>query len=337
MLSRRRAWSPLGALLVLMIALAVPVGSASADGGGGGGVTCPDFVPDCDIHVGGGGGGGNGGTGGGGGDPGSGGGGGGGSAKCVIHWKKPNGQEYGEVPCYEAGVGWFNFQDECYWDVLNPQPAANAEEWQWGNGAPADAADRAKGKAYNVICPGIGRELAGGTIWSLNPPPGFGGGPSPEELAREAIKKMRLLGPQIGTAPGAGKTGIVGMPVWIWNVKTDRTWGPVSASASAAGLTVTATANVKKIVYSMGDGGGVTCTSAGTPYKESYGGNTSPDCGYRYTKTSGGKSGNAFSVSAVTTWTVHWAGGGQQGDITTTRASGGVQLAIGEAQVVAKP
>ncbi|MFE9424350.1 ATP/GTP-binding protein [Kitasatospora sp. NPDC006697] len=236
------------------------------------------------------------------------------------------------MPCYKEGVGWFNYTDQCYWDLLNPQPPADAPDWQWGSGAPSDPAARAKGKAYNVICPGIGRELAGGTSWSLNPPPGFGGGPSPEELAQEAIKKMRLLGAQIGTAPGNGTTGIVGMPVWIWNVKTDRTWGPVSASASAGGITVNATANVQKIVYTMGDGGGVTCTSAGTPYNASYGGSASPDCGYRYTKTS-----SAFSVGAVTTWTVHWEGGGQQGDITTTRASGGVNLAIGEAQVVAKP
>ncbi|MEU6405353.1 hypothetical protein [Streptomyces sp. NPDC046985] len=326
----RRAWSLIGALVALLFALTVPVGTASADGGGGG-VTCPDLVPDCDIHVGGGGGtGGNGGGGGGGG-----GGVGVGSATCYIHWKN-NGKEIGEVPCH-TDMGWFNSADECYWDVLKPQPKAGAEDWEWGSAAPSDPDERAKGKVYNRSCPGLGRELYGGSTWSLNPPPGFGGGPSPEELAQEAIKKMRLLGPQIGTAPGTGKTGIVGMPVWIWNVKTARTWGPVSASASAAGLTVTATANVKKIVYTMGDGGSVTCTGAGTPYKASYGGSSSPDCGYRYTKTSSGRSGNTFSVSAVTTWTVHWQGGGQEGDITTTRASVGVQLAIGEAQVVAKP
>lgn len=66
------------------------------------------------------------------------------------------------------------------------------------------------------------------------------------------------------------------MPVWIWNNKSLNTWGPVTESASAPGITVTATATVEKIVYSMGDGGTEVCTTAGTPYKKEYGGKASP-------------------------------------------------------------
>ncbi|KUN57545.1 hypothetical protein AQJ46_46620 [Streptomyces canus] len=339
MLSASRPLAVTGAVLAaILLAATVPGGAALADGDPSGGVTCPELVPDCDINAGGGGSAGSGGSGGGGGDSAGGGStGGGGSAKCVINWKNPDGKIVGEVPCYREGVGWFNSSDECYWDLVDPQPDPDSPEWDYMTGAPAGKEERAKGKVYNRTCPGLGRELTGGTTWSLNPPPGFGGGPTPEELAQEAIKKMRLLGADIGTAPGEGKTGLVGMPVWIWNNKSASTWGPVTESASAPGITVTATATVKKIVYDMGDGGAEVCTTAGTPYKKEYGGEASPDCGYRYTKTSAGQSEDAFNVKATTTWAIHWEGGGQQGDLTTTRDSATVQLTVGEAQVVAKP
>jgi hypothetical protein len=317
------------AAAVVPLHLGLSAGVAAADGDKpSGGVTCPELVPDCDINAGGGGE-----------DkpdkPASGGkpsGGGGGSAKCFIEW-----DGIGEVPCHDEDMGWFNPSDDCYWQILEPQPAKDAADWEWGAAAPESDADRAKGKVYNVTCPGAGRELIGGSTWSQTPPPGFGGGPSAEELAQEAIKKMRLLGADIGTAPKAGKTGLVGMPVWIWNNKTPRTWGPVTESASAPGITVTATATVKKIEYTMGDGGTEVCTTVGTPYEKRFGGQPSPDCGYRYTKTSSSQPDKAFTVKATTTWSVHWAGGGQEGDITTTREAEPAQITVGEAQAVAKP
>lgn len=333
MLSLRGRGTLLAAAAVLVpFHLGLTAGVAAADGDKpGGGVECPDLVPDCDLNAGGGGSqdkpdkpnkpGGK-----------PGGGGTGGSAKCFIEW-----DDIGEVPCHDPEMGWFNPAGQCYWEILEPQPAKDAADWEWGTAAPGDDAARAKGKVYNVTCPGAGRELMGGSTWSLNPPPGFGGGPTAEELAQEAIEKMRLLGADIGSAPKAGKTGLVGMPVWIWNNKTPRTWGPVTASASAPGITVTATANVKKIAYTMGDGGSEECTTAGTPYEKRFGGQPSPDCGYRYTKTSSSQPDKAFTVTAITTWTVHWAGGGQEGDITTTRVAEPAQITIGEAQAVAKP
>ncbi|MFE3289033.1 hypothetical protein ACFXJJ_38830 [Streptomyces sp. NPDC059233] len=38
-------------------------------------------------------------------------------------------------------------------------------------------------------------------------------------------------------------------------------------------------------------------------------------------------------MTATTTWAVHWVGGGQQGDLTTTRTSQ-APVRIGEVQVV---
>ncbi|MFJ5057715.1 ATP/GTP-binding protein, partial [Streptomyces cyaneofuscatus] len=107
-----------------------------------------------------------------------------------------------------------------------------------------------------------------------------------------------------------------------------ETYGPNTSSASAGGVTVTATAKVSRIVWSMGDGKSVTCTTPGTPYHAKYGLKPSPDCGHRYTKPS-----KKYHVTATSTWVIDWAGGGQTGQLTEVRDSS-VDIAVGEVQVV---
>jgi hypothetical protein len=144
---------------------------------------------------------------------------------------------------------------------------------------------------------------------------------------------LRLEGPDIGRAPQAGRPGLVGLPVWLWTTRTPRTWGPVSATASVPGLSVTATARAQRIVWSMGDGHSVTCTRPGTPYRESLGGRRSPDCGYVYTQPSTTEPDGTYRVTGTTTWRVVWAGGGDSGAITLTRSST-TTVEIGELQVL---
>ncbi len=311
-------------LMLLAFVVLAPLASARADGGGG--VTCPPNVPNCTISVGGGGS-----SGGGGGSSSGGGGSSGGSSTCVMHPVVGSSQTQ-TVPCYRSDIGWFNPNDECYWQELNPQPkpgdpllvgSNTPANWQPGDGA-----------IYNVTCTANGAQLAGGITWSKNPPPGYGGGPDPAVLAQQAVKQMGLRGADIGIAPKPGSTGLVGLPVWLWDKKSPTTWGPVSASASAAGITVTATAKVTQIVWSLGDGSSVTCTTAGTPYNPSYGNSPSPDCGHIYQQTSAGQSGGVFPIQAVSTWSVSWrATTGQTGTITTTRTSNS-QVSIGQLQVL---
>ncbi|MBV9022528.1 MAG: hypothetical protein JO362_01695 [Streptomycetaceae bacterium] len=310
--------------LFLAAAMLVPFTPAHADGGSG--VTCPPNVPNCTISVGGGGSSGDGGGGSTGGGASS-----GNSSTCTMH-PVVSSSETKTVPCYRSDLGWFNPSDECYWQLLNPQPkpgdplligSNTPSNWQPGNGA-----------IYNVTCTANGAQLAGGTRWSKNPPPGYGGGPDPAVLAQQVVKQMGLRGADVGIAPKPGSTGLVGLPVWLWDRTSPTTWGPVSASASAAGITVTATAKVTQIVWSMGDGSSVTCSTAGTPYQASYGNRPSPDCGHIYQQTSAGQSGGVFPLQAVSTWSVAWtATTGQTGTITTIRTSNS-QVAIGQLQVL---
>jgi hypothetical protein len=145
---------------------------------------------------------------------------------------------------------------------------------------------------------------------------------------------MLLTGPDIASPRAAGKY-IVGVPMWMWVNESPTTYGPNTASASLAGVTVTATAKVTKIDWDMGDGNAVTCQGPGTAYQASYGKQESPTCGHTYNRTSASQSGRKYSVNATATWTVDWQvdGGGETGQFTETRQSQ-AQVAIGELQVV---
>jgi hypothetical protein len=85
----------------------------------------------------------------------------------------------------------------------------------------------------------------------------------------------------------------------------------------------------------MGDGHSVRCDSVGTAYTASSGDRPSPTCGYVYPGASRSQPGHRYTVTAATTWTVTWVGGGQSGSMTVVRSST-TTLEIDELQVVAQ-
>ncbi|MET7457837.1 hypothetical protein ABZT03_39520 [Streptomyces sp. NPDC005574] len=102
-------------------------------------------------------------------------------------------------------------------------------------------------------------------------------------------------------------------------------------------MTVTATAKVSKIVWTMGDGTTVTCAGPGTPYTAAAGKSDSPTCGHTYTRTSTHQPESRYQITATSTWTIHWqttiGGGGQNGQLTETRQSQ-VLVPLVELQVI---
>lgn len=233
--------------------------------------------------------------------------------------------ETGEaVPCYDPTFGWWSEVDDCYLQRLDPPPPPTDPAW---NGHYPD------GAVYQTTCfgyPGTG----GGWVWRATPPPGYGGaGVTLEQLAAQAVRQLALSGPDIGLAPDPAKTGLVGLPVWMWTRVSPSTWGPISATASVPGLSVTATAKAVRIVWAMGDGHQVTCTGPGTPYTRAAGATKSPTCGYVYETSSAGRPDAAYTITATTTWDIRWSGGGDSGQLTQTRSST-TRARIGEMQVL---
>lgn len=237
-----------------------------------------------------------------------------------------------EVPCHRDDIGDFNSADGCYWEQLDPQPSPGSREFETAAGyddPPADWEPGDPGAFYNRLCPG--NPLDGGIWFSATDP--SAASVDPAQLARKAVEQMTLKGPEIGITPEPGGRGVVGMPVYMWTETGSETYGPQAESASAGAVTVTATAEVSKIVWEMGDGNTVTCTTAGTEYQAEFGKEPSPDCGHRYTKPSSTTGSGEFHVTATSTWTIDWSGGGQSGQLTQTRSSS-VDVTVAEVQVL---
>jgi hypothetical protein len=141
-------------------------------------------------------------------------------------------------------------------------------------------------------------------------PAGSGPGPDPAVLARQAVDSMRLQPAAVGATPlpGPESVSLIGLPTWLWVADPGpSTWGPLTATAAAGPVTVTATARVTAVVWDMGDGGSVTCAGPGTAWTPAMGAGDSPDCGYRY-------SGPGLrTITPTTAWQVQWSGGGRSG------------------------
>lgn len=238
-----------------------------------------------------------------------------------------NGPQAGPVNCTSESGYWSNHYN-CYIRMLDPQPPAGDPTWRGHR--------EGDGAVYVCYQPQTYIDVY---LWSANPPPGAGNGPTPREVAQVAINRMGLRAVDIGIAPepGADRLGLVGMPVWLWAKNPDsHTYGPITSSASAGGITVTATARVHQVTWEMGDGSKVVCHTAGTPYKASYGKKASPDCGHTYETSSAHNSGGRFTVTAGSDWVISWRGAGQAGTIRLDGLQRSVQIAVGEAQVLVR-
>lgn len=229
----------------------------------------------------------------------------------------------GPVSC-SSKFGYWSNADNCYFQLEQPQPEADDPAWQGHQ--PGD------GAVYACYQPQTKFLVY---VWLRTPPPGPG--PTPGEVAQLAIKQMNLSAIDIGIAPrpGPDSVGLVGMPVWMWARNPGgHTFGPTTATASAGGITVTATARVFRVTWDMGDGMKVVCDSAGVPYLASYGREQSPECGHTYTKSSADQLGGKYTVTATSDWVVTWAGAGQTGTLRLDGLTRSTQITIGEAQVL---
>jgi hypothetical protein len=298
----------LGGVLAVLLASAGAVPATAADPG----ADCPPAQPNCNVwdddDSGTPGGGGNGGDNGSGGDNDGGGG--------VCQW------EGRTIPCYDDLLGWFNSGDGCYYKLIESPATEPPEGQQW----------------YLQSCIGAGGALGQVRNVLLDaPPPGFGAPPDPEELARRAFASITLLAPRAAVAPRKDiGPGLVGLPVWMWAERGANQFGPLSASASDRGLTVTIRAEVDRVVWDMGNGDEETCLGPGTRYRSRgpHAGQRSPDCGY----DSGYPEAGTYTVRATTHWSVGWTSSGGESDSIdgVTRTTNPVAIRINELQVVTR-
>lgn len=228
------------------------------------------------------------------------------------------------VACTDPDFG-FYMGGGCYWRAIEPSP-------DFPPPAGKDPSTGAWGVQSCYLHPG-GSAVDQVNFWLDDPSATV----TPAQLAAQALAKIHLLGSEIGVAPDPSGVGAVGLPVWLWTAVTPGTWGPLSASASAGGITVSITARAHRIVWDMGDGHHITCNNPGTRYRPSYGDSESPTCGYVYSSPSStiANPGGRYTITATTAWTATWAGGGQTGTLSPkSRSQASVE--IGEIQVLTR-
>jgi hypothetical protein len=224
------------------------------------------------------------------------------------------------VPCRYAD-GFFDAASGCY---LRPLAGPRSLV------SPSDVGDYPPGtkfyECWLILGVDEGRPVVQITPESVNRPPGETRTIDPRVAAQQVVKTMDFVAPQLGLSPyvqSANHVGIVNVPIWMWVTDPGpTTTGPQTKTAALGGVSITATGTVDRIEWSMGHGNTVTCKGAGTAFtREMAAGKSlkdmpaSPTCGYKYTKTSHCEKSGSYNVTATAYWTVHWTGGGMQGDI----------------------
>jgi hypothetical protein len=142
---------------------------------------------------------------------------------------------------------------------------------------------------------GCGAIAGVGTCPIAQPPAAPPPPQDPTILAAQARDGLELPEATIHTSPSPRTYVRLRTRLWI----DQNGLVTQSASASAAGQTVRATATARKtsIVWDTGEGR-VVCRGAGSP--------TSTACGYTYRRSSVGRPGGKYRVTVTITWDIHW-------------------------------
>ncbi|MBL7491915.1 hypothetical protein I6A60_20295 [Frankia sp. AgB1.9] len=204
------------------------------------------------------------------------------------------------VPCVDPDFGWLG-SDGCYYRPATGFTPAAAM-------VAADVTPGVEGGWYEWTCLGV--STGGGVRWLPNAVADQFIPVTPQILGQRAERRLALPVPQIAMNPVAEQ--IVGVATWLWI--EPGAWAPVSATATAGGVAVSAMARPTSVTWAMGDGAVITCTGPGTPYTPDRDPHSaSPDCGHTYHHRSLDEFGGTFPVTVTIRWDVTWAGAGQGG------------------------
>lgn len=163
---------------------------------------------------------------------------------------------------------------------------------------------------------------------------------NPVVLAQQALATIRFPHPSGDRSPRQTLT-YQGYPfsyvnLWTFFWTDPGAWHPLSATASAGGVSATMTARPVELVFDPGDGNAaVACAGPGRPWTASDGNSPPSDgaCGYRYTKVTSGP----ITSTQTIVWQITWVGtGNTSGEIPSLSTSTSGQLQVLQIQVVTR-
>jgi len=136
----------------------------------------------------------------------------------------------------------------------------------------------------------------------------------PEVLAQQAKAQLVLPSPFVQTWP-APNSQLVNLPTWLHVNNFSR----YERTAAVGGVSATVYAEPVRVDWTMGDGGRVSCSSAGMVFTSGVADpSASSDCSYAFTRTSADAPGHAFQGSVSISWHLRWDSSvGAAGDLGT--------------------
>lgn len=145
----------------------------------------------------------------------------------------------------------------------------------------------------------------------------WGGAPGvpyvpPEVLARQARAQLDLPTPAVQSWP-APAAQLVNLSTWLHVAN----FTSFQQTATVGAVSATVYAEPVRVDWSMGDGGEVTCSSAGGVFDAgATDTGTASECSYTFSRTSGEATGEVFSGSASIVWHLRWDSNvGDSGDL----------------------
>ena len=139
-------------------------------------------------------------------------------------------------------------------------------------------------------------------------------------LAEQAYKEIAFPRPSGHRSPSEAR-GYNGYPftyvgLWTYYWTDAATWKPLTATASAAGMTATVTATPVSLSFNPGDGSpSQSCTGPGRPWAEPDGDSAPSDgaCGFQYSRVTGPGYGHPITSTQTIVWKITWTGTGNTG------------------------
>lgn len=217
----------------------------------------------------------------------------------------------------------------CTYDVLTGEDAAAAEGFANSGWSDAKQGD-GPGKWLRKVCTDEQGQSKGTVVWSADRDP-----VDAMVLAERARDRVALPEPAVALNPPVGQNQIVNIPTLLWIDPAQ--WQPVTASASAGGVTSNVSARPVQVEWDMGNGDEITCSGPGTPYEDAMSAAAGDAaCQYTYRRGSASAPDAAFTVTATTVWEVAWDAEGAPGggSLGTSRRSTSFPLRVAEIQAV---
>ena len=247
----------------------------------------------------------------------------------------PNGNGSGAT-----GSGGSSTPDPCKYDAVVPTPPAGDPRW--------GGADSTKGVLYAMSCPDALNAVTRNPVYAFIRYVYAATGttpqavvPDPVALAQQAISALNIPTPAVSFGPDPAKIAAnYWTYLWVSNA------APKTATAAAGPVSVTATATLTSVMYSMGEpvsasdlstpSAPLTCTGAGVDLGPSVDITATPpagSCAYMFhVRSTAGRTNGAGSwpVTATATWTVVWTSNiGVGGTVVPPARASTTQVRVG--------